>query len=475
MTALATLAAHGSGLSLQDLPETVRAETRRMILDMLGCVVAARATSAGKVSARIAAGMGHGAGRTSLMGDAYLIARLGDAMDFEEGCAGAHFGCGAVGTALALARDSDVSGAALLVSIATGYELAARLSAATGSYYVTDAEGRQVFAPVWGIAAPVVMAAVGAGARLRSLSSADSTQAYAQALSNAPVPIGAKWNLAVDLPDTKYCDTGWCALAGLSGVLAAEAGSTALPDLLDGDGGFYRMLSAPNARPEQLTAGWGKSWAISGIVYKDWPCCGMLLPPMINLLDLLTEHAIGPGEIEAMHVTAGAAATSARFVNQEPRTFASRQFSFPHALAMLCLGIPGGPDWLSDETDTRADVRELRRKITVGEQDERAAQGRVLPARRRPSSVTIATARGTFRCETDLDTPRVARHERRWTDADTERKVRALIAPAEADAMIAMVNSLETLPSVRPLVEVLDRARPLTGAAARQLEPELQA
>ncbi|HEV7256979.1 MAG TPA: MmgE/PrpD family protein [Bosea sp. (in: a-proteobacteria)] len=470
MTGLEALATRASALALGDLPEGVRAETKRMLLDMLACVVAAQATRAGDISARVAAGMGHAAGRTSLMGDAYLLARLGDAMDFEEGCAGAHFGCGAVAAALALARVHETSGADLLLSIATGYELAARLSAATGSYYVADAEGRQVFAPVWGIAAPVVMAAVGAGARLRALEPAVGAQAYAHALSNAPVPIGAKWNLAVDLPDTKYCDTGWCALAGLGGVLAAEAGSTALPDLVDGDNGFFRMLSAPNARPERLTAAWGESWAISGIVYKDWPCCGMLLPAMANLTDLLAEHAIEPTEIEAIHLTTGAAATSARFANQEPATFASRQFSFPHAFAMLCLGVPGGPDWLSDETDRRADVQALRRRVTVGEHDPHAANGRVLPLRRRPSSVTIKTARGSFSCETDLDTPVVARHERRWTDADAESKFRALVDGPEADTIIDAIRSLETLPSVLPVIKALDRARPIAAAASNLSE-----
>jgi 2-methylcitrate dehydratase PrpD len=468
MTALATLAAQASGLSLVDLPTAVRAETRRMILDMLACIVAARGTRIGAVSGRIAAGMGHRDGATSLMGDAYLLARLGDAMDFEEGCAGAHFGCGAVAAALALARVDDVSGADLMLAVATGYELGARLSAATGGYFVTEAGGRQVFAPVWGISAPVVMAAAGAGARLTGLSAAESAQAYAHALSNAPVPIGAKWNSAVDLPDTKYCDTGWCTLAGLGGVLAAEAGSSALSELLDGEDGFYRMISAPNAQPERLTAGWGESWAISGIVYKDWPCCGMLLPAMANLADLLEAHAIAADEIEAIHLTTGAAATSARFANQEPRTFASRQFSFPHAFAMLCLGVPGGPDWLSDATDARPDVRALRRKVTVGEHDPRAAAGRVLPLRRRPSSVSIRTARGDFTRETDLGTPAVARHERRWTDADAESKFRALVDPAEAEAIIDMMRSLETLPSVRALVAALDKARPIAASCSNE-------
>jgi 2-methylcitrate dehydratase PrpD len=470
MTGLEMLATRASALALGDLPAGVRAETKRMLLDMLACVVAARATTAGAVAGRAAAGMGHAPNRTSLMGDTYLLARLGDAMDFEEGCAGAHFGCGAVAAALALGRVHETSGADLLLSIAVGYELAARLSAATGSYYVADADGRQVFAPVWGIAAPVVMAAVAAGARLRALPPRDSAQAYAHALSNAPVPIGAKWNLAVALPDTKYCDTGWCALAGLGGVLAAEAGSTALPDLVDGDNGFFRMLSAPNARPERLTAAWAESWAISGIVYKDWPCCGMLLPAMANLSDLLAEHGIEPAEIEAIHLTTGAAATSARFANQNPATFASRQFSFPHAFAMLCLGIPGGPDWLSDETDARPDVQALRRKVTVAEHDPNAAAGRILPVRRKPSSVSIRTARGTFSRETDLDTSIVARHERSWTDADVENKVRSLVDAPEADTIIDAVRSLETLPSVLPLVAALDRARP--AAAARRKASE---
>lgn len=188
-----------------------------MLIDTLGCIISARATEFGRVASQFASLLG---GSSSPAGFAYLDGWLADAMDFNEGYSGSHFGSGAVAVAAALARAraTDVTGKDFLLAVAADYELGGRIQEAMGSYYTTI-DGKQAFAPVWGIATPIVYYATGAATRALRFEPALTARAWGLAGSNSPIPIGAKWSVAVDLPNTKNCDAGWCSLAGGDGRL----------------------------------------------------------------------------------------------------------------------------------------------------------------------------------------------------------------------------------------------------------------
>ena len=258
-------------LDFAQVPADAMAATRRMLLDTLGCIIAARATEVGPISHRFADLVG---GASSVAGSAYVNGRLADAMDFNDGYGGAHFGGGAVGAALALAREPGITGRELLTAVAGGYELAGRVQDAIGPYYST-VDGRQTFSPVWGIAAPIVYAAAGAASRMLKLDATLTAQAWGLAGSNTPIPVGAKWSSSIDLPNTKYCDAGWCTMAGVMGAMSARLGSTGITTLLDDPDGLLRMVSALQAAHERLFAGLGSRWCIRDVVFKRWPVCGM--------------------------------------------------------------------------------------------------------------------------------------------------------------------------------------------------------
>lgn len=455
MTLDLRLAGFMSALTPDTVPADVRAEARRMLLDTIGCTITARATEIAPVVDSLTPLLG---GRHALLASTYRLARLADSMDFNEGYGGAHFGCGAVAAVLALAREKTVSGEQALNAIIAGFETGARILDATGPYYTTDAEGRQRFAPVWGIAAPVVFAAAGAAARLLGFDAAETARAYALAGSSAPIPIGGQWSSEIDLPNTKYCDAGWCAVAGVFGALSVRSGSTGVRSLLNGPGELYDMVGAPNAQPELAVAQLGEVWRMRAIRYKIFPACGLVTALIRTLKACLDENGIDVAGIEAVDAEVGSAIVIPRFANTDPATFVSRQFSLPHAATMLALGIASGPAWLSPRIASHPRVEDLRSRFRLRalEDDWSTSDETEL----RPARVTVLADGRTYRRDSrGLAPPR-------WDDAAIQQKFSALVTAPHATAIIRAVTEIETLLDLGPLLDLLDAAQPVSGEAA---------
>ncbi len=342
-----------SALSWAEIPAPVRHETERLLLDTLGCLLAGVDTEIGPIARKVGLTLGGGipvfvAGGADLglLGAIYANARLANALDLDETFpVGAHFGVGAVASALGLAEAQKQSGAAFLTAILTGYELGARLASQIGPVIeITD--GRVTGFPViWGVAAPVVLAAAGAAARLLAQDPDTFAQTLGVAGANTPIPAGAHWAAAVDLPNAKYCDAGWCAVTGAGAALAVEAGTTGFPTILDGPSGLARVSGAVSSGVAHLTEGLGERWLIADITYKPWPSCRFTHPVLTALGAILANERPAVDAITAIVVETGPLNGSARFTLATPRTFASRQFSFPHLVAMQLLAVPPGPDW----------------------------------------------------------------------------------------------------------------------------------
>ncbi|WFT97043.1 MmgE/PrpD family protein [Bradyrhizobium barranii] len=101
--------------NLADVPTDVKADARRLLLDSIGCILAAARTRMAPIVHGLAEFLGDGnaasiAGRkqrASLAGAVYANGRLANCMDLDETFpVGHHFGAGAVVAALALACQS---------------------------------------------------------------------------------------------------------------------------------------------------------------------------------------------------------------------------------------------------------------------------------------------------------------------------------------------------------------------------------
>lgn len=472
----AMLADHLSALTLDAVPPQVRHEAKRVLLDTLGCLAAGARTEVGPIARSLGALYGNGdavtvpgaPGRMSLLGGLYANGRIANAMDFDETFpVGAHFGVAAVTTALALAERDGLSGAETLLALVAGYELGGRVASWIGP--VAQVEGDRVtgFPLVWGVAAPVAMAAAGAASRALGLGPALFAEAIGLAGSNAPLPAGAQWSNAVDLPNCKYCDAGWCAVAGAFGALSAAAGSTGFPRILDGAQGLASMCGVAHADASLLIDRLGSRWMLSDVTYKPWPTCRFTHYPLTALARLLAAEPIPPEAIEEIVIESGPLALSGRFTNPAPRTFASRQFSYPHMVAMLVLGYPAGPDWLDPAVAEAPAVAAMKAKVRVEPHprgDSFAADFERNQIRTMPGGVRLRAGGKALHAETDFALGDPWTPETRLDDAALAAKFRRLVGHGAADRAIEAVLRLEALDDVEPLLAVL-RA-PAAGASA---------
>jgi 2-methylcitrate dehydratase PrpD len=469
-TATRVLSKYVSGLSLEAVPGHVRHEAKRLVLDTLGCLIAGVDCEIGSIASTMAAWFGlqsratiAGAqARGSVLGAIYANARTANALDFDETFpVGAHFGSAGVVVALALAEELGLSGQEMLLATIAGYEFAGRVASYIGPVVHVDS-GRVVgFPDVWGVAAPVVIAAAAATAKARQYEPSLFQQAIGLAGSNAPLPVGAQWSSAVDLPNCKYCDAGWCAVTGTVAALSAQEGSRGFTELLDGDRGLARMYGVANADSSLLTADLGRHFMLEDITYKPWPSCRFTHYALTALAELRERRPLAVESIREVVVETGPLAASARFTNPEPTTFASQQFSYPHMIAMMLLDVPPGPAWFDPKHAADPAVRALKVKTRIV-QHARASQFAETFVRNQirtmPGGITIVTSDGVYRAESDYARGDPWSPSSRFGDADILEKFAALVPGEDGAELADAVMNLEHEASVSRIAAALGRA-----------------
>jgi len=425
-----------------DLPDAVASSAKHMLLDTLGCIVAAQATEMRPVVEATC----HVFGDDTVAARSYRHARYADCMDWNEGYGGAHFGCGAVAALLALAHVQPVSGKDALAALVAGFETGALISDALGSY-TQRPDGRAGFLDVWGIATPVVYAAAATASHVLRLDPDVAMQGFALAGSFSPIPIGGLWSDAVALPNTKYGDAGFCAMTGTVAALMAQSGTTAVPGMFDDAKGLLAIVQAANANPQRLVPESPHRWRILDALYKRWPCCGLMNGPLLLLERLMRENGLQGSHITKIEVSVDETILIPRFLNKHPETFASYQFSLPHVLTMLAFDVPAGALWLSKHHAERPEFVALRQSVEVHANPAGAVRG--------SARLCIHTAKGKIDGEY---IPRDDAPRKPHSRAEFEEKFRSIDSSDRAHELIATVHALETLADIHLLNDYLREA-----------------
>ena len=477
MPQAAKLAAFYSDLSLEDIPRDVLEEAKRLLIDTLGCALGGARTQVEPLVRAGATVFGSGddaavigqRGRGGLLQAAYINGRLANAMDFDETFpVGVHFGVGAVAAGLALAQRDELDGAELLLSIVVGYEIGARLATAIGPMVLLRDGAVEGYPGVWGVAAPVVLASAGSAAKAMRLEAETFHQALAVAASNAPLPAGSQWSSAVDLPNCKYADAGWCTVTGLAGAMLAATGTEGFPLILESEQGIARMYGRDDSHQHRLFEGLGEQWMLRDITYKPWPTCRFTHYPMTALERLRRTHVLDPAKIERVVVESSPLAISGRFTQRDPKTFASRQFSYPHMIALQLRGEPPGPAWLEDGWDSDPDFVALKNKVEVAEHPRARDFARHFEKnqiRRMPGGIRVWQDGRELAAETDYADGDPWDPQTRFCDEALAAKFCRLLEANTAPMVIAELRRLEALASITPVLDALAEANTRRDAA----------
>lgn len=368
------LAEFVAGTRYEDLPPEVVNESKRLLLDTVGCALGAINTPSGRIALQHVESLGGGpnatvlglGSKTSATNAAYANARLANVLDADDTFpTSTHFGNATVFSALALTEQFGGSDRDLLTAIAVGFDVGARIGSWMGApFKVRDGEVVG-WNKLGGPPATVTWAAVGAAASAARLDSGQANHAFGLAGANSPQPTIRKWAEAPIQPMYKYADAGWCADIGVSATLLAKLGSTGFLDILDGENAFWRFYGSPTHEDDLLIKGLGTDWQILNTTYKLWPCCRWIHHPLTAFSRLIEEHGLKPEEIESVVVRANPLALSEIFRSQQPSDSLTAEFSHAHAIAAMAYGVPSGPRWYEQEAMTAPHMVAFRGKVTV--------------------------------------------------------------------------------------------------------------
>ena len=268
------LGAFAASLRWEDIPPEVRARARHLILDAVGCALAARRFAFSSQSLQAIAELA-GAGNSVVIGqrlrlplrDAVLAnGILAHGLDYDdthsEGIV--HLTVSTFPTALAVSAHEDLQVRDLLVAYVVGLEAGARLGAvAKGAFHQVG------FHPTGVIGAFACALAAG---RLYGLDAGQLAQAQGIALSVA----SGSLEFLEDGAWTKRLHPGWAGVGGIVAAALARRAFKAPRAAYEGRFGLYASYLGPRAAECDLsraTAKLGDVWETMNVALKPFPAC----------------------------------------------------------------------------------------------------------------------------------------------------------------------------------------------------------
>ncbi|MSP89206.1 MAG: hypothetical protein EXQ92_10415 [Alphaproteobacteria bacterium] len=338
-----------------------------------------------------------------------------------------HPGNAVVAGALAAAETAHASGSVLLAALLAGYEAATRLSAALGPGHYGAG-----FHPT-GTCAPV--GAAMAASRARGFDAQHMVAAIGLA---AEAAAGTRQHQV----DGSMLDSALNGARGAElGVAAAEmaaSGVSGPAGVLDGRWGLVRIMAGGTA--DALTADLGRRWEFAATALKPYASCRFTHGPVAALRAAKLDHR----QVEAVEIATFRASVDVSD-RPDPQTRTELILSHQLAAALALLGRPVLPRDLDAIDDT---TRELAARVRVRHDPDLDAK---LP-RFWPHRITVSLRNGD-RVVLDSDNPPAA------SSAEAQDKFRALASPVfgaeRAKEIAAMVDRLETLPDLTPLLRLL--------------------
>lgn len=365
------LAEFAAGITFEDIPEKIVHQTKRVIFDSLGCALGGYSSEKALIARNLAKGLGGNpestiigsSEKTSIANAAFVNGNTGNSIDMDDTIMMTHPAVPVVMGALSVAENAHSSGRDLITAVAAGYDVAIRIGGASESWLTVE-NGKLKTLPVHGYSWHTFGAAA-AAARILGLNAGEITHTFGLAANFASMPVMAVWAKPVDsLPFSKYYEAGWTTQGGVTAALLAQGGYTAPTNILEGDGGFWRMQGRRECDYDFMTAKLGQKWWIEETSLKPWPCCRFIHHSLTAFTRLIDKNALKAEEIEKV-VIRGSMLYAPIFYVKHPRGPVNMQFSAAHSLANAAFRVTPGPKWQYPETVDDPKMREFRDKVSI--------------------------------------------------------------------------------------------------------------
>ncbi len=340
-----------------DLPEAVRGQARRCLLDVLGTAVGGRMTAVSEIIHDFTAVTYGGTGaflwfdgrEVSPPGAVLANGMTVDSLDIHDGhnLTKGHAGAAvvpAVFATLSLDKNGPISGKEMLTSLVVGYEVALRVGLAQHriccDYHTSGA---------WN-----ALGCAAIGARRMGLDRERTKHALGTAEYYGP---RSQMMRCIDYPTMVKDGSGWGAMTGVSAAMMAAAGFTGAP-----------ALTVESDEVADIWADLGQRWRILEQYFKPQAVCRWAQPAVEGALKLYQTGEFDLEEIERIEVHTFHEAV--RLAMRHPQTTEEAQYSLPFPVAAALVNGRLGPKEVSGEGLGDTAVLDLAERIELIEDDE---------------------------------------------------------------------------------------------------------
>jgi 2-methylcitrate dehydratase len=443
----------------EDLPEEVVAETKRGLLDSVGCALGGIATEKGKIAVALARRLGGteestiiGLGdRVSCANAAFANGELVNGLDYD---AISHILPFVVPPALAMAESTRASGKDLILSTVLAQEISKRLMLALSNMLAKLSKEAKT-PDVFGNSNECIFGATAGVARILNLSPEKTAHALGIAAYQCSLPVCRDWEDAVPKSMIKYVPVGWICQASVTAALLAEQGYTGNPRVFDGEYGFWRFYGAERWDPDLVVNSLGRQWRFMEMAYKPYPCCRFFHGQLDCLMRVIEKNHLMPEEIESIK------SFGLPFVaNPAPLEVTNQtdvQFSLPFVLSCVAHRIKVGADWQDWDTVRNPTIREFMKKVTLLV-DPKAMEAKQKDPRSWLSRVEVV-AKGKTYVEETMYAKWTNFTDLRAADEELVDKFRGnaarLLTQDKIDKAVEQIMTLEKLEDVTELTSLL--------------------
>jgi 2-methylcitrate dehydratase PrpD len=373
-TLIETLAEFTTGTRYEDLPAPVAEESRRLLLDAIGCALGGLSHPRGTIAFEYARMQGPGAPgsqatvigtalRTSINAASFANAELINALDFDAILPPGHVSPYVIPGALAFAEAAGTSGKDLLCAIAIAHEMSNRIGKAQD--YLRDVKDGKISPPPVNGYASTVFGATAAICKVKGHSAA--MVANAMGIAGSMAPVNSQWSFSVhhSISTLKYHVAGQLANTATHAAMLAELGHTGDLELLDdSECGWRRMINTSRWDIERITPALGREWWFPAEQsYKPYPHCRILHAPLDALTEILQANDIQVHEIEEIKAWVEGFVMQPLWLNRNITHVTQGQFSIAHGLSVGAHLIPPGKQWQSPEVVFDPSVLALMDKV----------------------------------------------------------------------------------------------------------------
>jgi 2-methylcitrate dehydratase PrpD len=362
------------------LPARVMSQAKLVTIDAIGNAIGGLPFELADTFCDLARTVGGGSSEATIIGSADTVSApfgsfantaLSTMLDYSDwamsdsGRCPIWIGPLAVPAALAAGEVTGISGAEFFVSVAAGYECAARvlhsMDMSVERSLEVNGETLSVFA------------AVGAAGRALRLSHEGMLSAIAMAGIYTPVPAYYKWIGDEGLTPRKDIKQGWAwmSMTGTFAAVSAQKGLRAIQknNILDGDRGLWRMLGMDEFDEARITEGFGSKFYIDDFGSKPYPGCAFTFTAVEGAVSIVRSHGLDPTQIDRIEVITNRS-NGTGFDDQVTESIADMQFNFPHQIAAAIALGERGPSWYTESASTNPELIALKNKVHVAFDDE---------------------------------------------------------------------------------------------------------